>query len=62
MLDRFKALLAPPEQKASRTARLLAFQSGGRARWELQQFNRRARRRERKARDDIRNDDTGEAS
>jgi len=33
MLDRFKALLAPPEVKASRTAQLLAFESGGRARW-----------------------------
>ncbi|MBS0530178.1 MAG: phage portal protein [Proteobacteria bacterium] len=34
MLDRLKAyLLAPPETKASRTAKLLAFESGGRARW-----------------------------
>ena len=30
---RFKNMFAPPETKASRTARLLAFESGGRARW-----------------------------
>ncbi|MBI5130398.1 MAG: phage portal protein [Rhodopseudomonas palustris] len=33
MLDRLKAFLAPPEVKASRTARLLAIESGGVARW-----------------------------
>ncbi|WP_022721493.1 phage portal protein [Rhodopseudomonas sp. B29] len=33
MLDRFKTLFAPPEAKASRTAHLLAIESGGRARW-----------------------------
>ena len=33
MLTRLKNLLIPPETKASRTARLLAFESGGRARW-----------------------------
>jgi hypothetical protein len=33
MFDRFKTFLAPLETKASRTAKLLAFESGGRARW-----------------------------
>ena len=33
MLNRLKSILAPPESKASRTARVLAFESGGRARW-----------------------------
>ena len=33
MLHRLKSLLRPPEQKASRTARLIALESGGRARW-----------------------------
>ncbi|MGP9811874.1 phage portal protein [Rhodopseudomonas sp. NSM] len=33
MLDRLKAFLAPPEVKASRTAKLLAFETGGVARW-----------------------------
>jgi HK97 family phage portal protein len=33
MLNLFKSLLRPPEQKASRTARLIALESGGRARW-----------------------------
>jgi phage portal protein BeeE len=33
MFDRLRTLLAPPETKASRTAKLLAFESGGRARW-----------------------------
>jgi HK97 family phage portal protein len=33
MFDRLKSLLRPPEQKASRTARLIALESGGRARW-----------------------------
>jgi hypothetical protein len=33
MFDRLKALLAPPETKSSRTARLVAFEGGGRARW-----------------------------
>jgi len=33
MLHRLKAYFAPPETKASRTAKLLAFESGGRARW-----------------------------
>ncbi len=33
MLNRIKNLLHPPETKASRTAQVLAFESGGRARW-----------------------------
>jgi phage portal protein BeeE len=38
MLDALKALLRPPEQKASRTARLIAMESGGRARWTPRDF------------------------
>ena len=33
MFDRLKSLLRAPERKASRTARLIAIESGGRARW-----------------------------
>ena len=33
MFDRLKTLLRPPEHKSSRTARLIAIESGGRARW-----------------------------
>src|SRR5437764_15411721 len=33
MFNRLRHLLAPPELKASRTARLVAFENGGRARW-----------------------------
>lgn len=33
MFQRLKQLIAPPETKASRTAQVLAFESGGRARW-----------------------------
>ena len=33
MFDRLKSLLRPPEQKLSRTARLIALEGGGRARW-----------------------------
>ena len=33
MLDGLKNILRPPEMKASRTAKVLAFESGGRARW-----------------------------
>src|SRR2546423_12444851 len=33
MFDRFRNLVRAPEQKASRTAQLIAFESGGRARW-----------------------------
>jgi phage portal protein BeeE len=38
MFDRWKAFLAPPEAKASRTAKLLAFESGGRARWTAKDY------------------------
>jgi len=33
MLDRLRSMFRPPERKASRTARLIALESGGRARW-----------------------------
>jgi HK97 family phage portal protein len=33
MLNRLRNLLRPPERKSSRTARLIAIESGGRARW-----------------------------
>ena len=33
MFDTLKSFLRPPEQKQSRTARLIAIESGGRARW-----------------------------
>ncbi len=33
MFERLKYMLRPPERKASRTARLIAIESGGRARW-----------------------------
>jgi len=33
MLNALRNLLRPPEQKASRTAQLIAFEAGGRARW-----------------------------
>jgi HK97 family phage portal protein len=33
MLERLKSLLRPPERKSSRSARLIAIESGGRARW-----------------------------
>src|SRR5204862_5222404 len=33
MFDRLKNLLRPPETKSSRTARLIAFENGGRPRW-----------------------------
>jgi HK97 family phage portal protein len=33
MFNRLRRLLSPPETKASRTARLVAFENGGRARW-----------------------------
>jgi HK97 family phage portal protein len=33
MFDRLRNLLSPPERKASATARLIAIESGGRARW-----------------------------
>ncbi|MCP9626110.1 phage portal protein [Rhodopseudomonas palustris] len=43
MFDRLKAYLAPPEAKASRTARLLAFESGGIARWTPRDYTGLAR-------------------
>jgi HK97 family phage portal protein len=43
MFDRLKAYLAAPEAKASRTAKLLAFESGGRARWTPRDFRALAR-------------------
>ncbi|MDB5500500.1 MAG: Phage portal protein [Tardiphaga sp.] len=43
MFDRLKAYLAAPETKASRTARLLAYDSGGRARWTPRDFSALAR-------------------
>jgi HK97 family phage portal protein len=43
MFDRLKAYLAAPEVKASRTAKLLAFESGGRARWTPKDFTALAR-------------------
>lgn len=45
MLDRFKSLLRTPEQKASRTARLVALESGGRARWTPRDYAALARER-----------------
>ena len=33
MFERLRNLLAAPEQKVSRTARLIALEGGGRARW-----------------------------
>jgi phage portal protein BeeE len=38
MFNRLKSMLPPPEQKASRTARLIAIASGGRARWTPRDF------------------------
>ena len=43
--DRYKTFLAPPETKASRTAKLLAFESGGRARWTPRDYAALARER-----------------
>jgi HK97 family phage portal protein len=43
MFDRLKSLLRPPEVKASRTARLIAFESGGRARWTPRDYAELAR-------------------
>src|SRR3954471_1595149 len=43
MFDRLKALLAPPELKSSRTARLVAFENGGRARWTPRDYTGLAR-------------------
>jgi HK97 family phage portal protein len=43
MFDRLKAYLAAPESKASRTAKLLAFQYEGRARWTAKDYASLAR-------------------
>jgi HK97 family phage portal protein len=43
MFDRLKTFLAAPEAKSSRTAKLLAFESGGRARWTPRDFQALAR-------------------
>ncbi|MEA2898469.1 MAG: hypothetical protein QOJ84_4084 [Bradyrhizobium sp.] len=43
MFDRLKALLAPPEIKSSRAARLVAFESGGRPRWTPRDYTGLAR-------------------
>jgi HK97 family phage portal protein len=43
MLERLKNLLRVPEAKASRTSQLIAFQSGGRARWSPRDYAALAR-------------------
>ncbi len=43
MFDRLKSLLAAPEQKASRTAHLLAVERGGIARWTPRDYSALAR-------------------
>jgi HK97 family phage portal protein len=43
MFNRLKTLLAPPETKSSRTARLVAFENGGRARWSPRDYPTLAR-------------------
>ncbi|KIZ33099.1 MULTISPECIES: phage portal protein [Rhodopseudomonas] len=43
MFDRLKHFLTPPEIKSSRTARLLALESGGRARWTPRDYTGLAR-------------------
>ena len=43
MFNRLRDLLAPPELKSSRTARLVAFESGGRARWTPRDYTGLAR-------------------
>ena len=43
MLNRLKAYLAAPEAKTSRTAKVLAFESGGRARWTPRDYTALAR-------------------
>jgi HK97 family phage portal protein len=43
MFNRLKAYLAAPEAKASRTARLLAYECGGRARWTPRDYSALAR-------------------
>jgi len=43
MLERFRNVLRAPEAKASRTAQLIAFESGGRARWTPRDYSTLAR-------------------
>src|SRR5437763_2111480 len=43
MFDRLKNLLRPPEAKSSRTARLVAFENGGRPRWTPRDYTALAR-------------------
>ena len=43
MFERLKTMLAPPEQKQSRAAHLIAFESGGRARWTPRDYAQLAR-------------------
>jgi HK97 family phage portal protein len=43
MFKTIKAMLRPPEQKASRTAHLIAIESGGRARWTPRDYTQLAR-------------------
>jgi HK97 family phage portal protein len=43
MFNRLRNFLAPPEIKSSRTARLVAFESGGRARWSPKDYPSLAR-------------------
>jgi HK97 family phage portal protein len=43
MFDRLKSFLIPPETKSSRTARILAFEGGGRARWSPRDYPSLAR-------------------
>src|SRR3954454_23508308 len=43
MLNALRNLLRAPEQKASRTAQLIAFESGGRARWTPRDYTALAR-------------------
>ena len=43
MLNALKNLLRAPEAKASRTAQLIAFESGGRARWTPRDYSALAR-------------------
>src|SRR6195256_7035262 len=43
MFNRLRHLLAPPELKASRTAQLVAFENGGRARWTPRDYTALAR-------------------
>ena len=43
MFNTIKSMLRPPEQKQSRTARLIAIESGGRARWTPRDYAELAR-------------------